>query len=156
MNPGDTGSTTNYIRPANFTVQVQRIFGPSIVSETKFGFNQSNRNSIRTGPSPEQFSISGFTPLTGPQEIIEDGSTYSVLSDAAIVRGRHNIKVGGELRRILIDVGEGNTTSLTYSSRPNFQANRLDEFNIVDFPVVQGQRWWALGTFRTTSSGGQT
>jgi Carboxypeptidase regulatory-like domain len=145
VNPGDTGSTTNYIRPANFTVQVQHIFGPSIVSETKFGFNQSNRNSIRTGPSAEQFSISGFTPLTGPQEIIEDGSTYSVLSDVAIVRSRHNIKVGGELRRILIDVGEGNTTTLTYSSRPNFQANRLDNFSIVDFPVVQGQRWWALG-----------
>ena len=145
VNPGDTGSTTNHIRPANFTVQVQHIFGPSVVSETKFGFNQSNRNSIRTGPSAEQFSISGFTPLTGPQEIIEDGSTYSVLSDVAIVRGRHNIKVGGELRRILIDVGEGNTTTLTYTSRPNFQANRLDEFNIVDFPVVQGQRWWTLG-----------
>jgi len=145
VNPGDTGSTTNYIRPANFTVQVQHIFGPSVVSETKFGFNQSNRHSIRTGPSAEQFSISGFTPLTGPQEIIEDGSTYSVLSDVAIVRGRHNIKVGGELRRILIDVGEGNTTTLTYSSRPNFQANRLDNFSIVDFPVVQGQRWWALG-----------
>ena len=145
VNPGDTGSTTNYIRPANFTVQVQHIFGPSVVSETKFGFNQSNRHSIRTGPSAEQFSISGFTPLTGPQEIIEDGSTYSVLSDVAIVRGRHNIKVGGELRRILIDVGEGNTTTLTYSSRPNFQANRLDNFSIVDFPVVQGQRWWMLG-----------
>jgi Carboxypeptidase regulatory-like domain len=145
VSPGDTGSTTNYIRPANFTAQLQHIFGRTVVSETKFGYNQSNRNSIRTGPHAEQFSISGFTPLTGPQEIIEDGSSYSVLSDVAIVRGRHNIKVGGELRRILIDVGEGNTTTLTYSSRPNFQANRLDEFNIVDFPVVQGQRWWTLG-----------
>ena len=145
VSPGDTGSTTNYIRPSNFTVQLQRIFGPSIVSETKFGYNQSDRNSIRTGPSAEQFSISGFTPLTGPREIIEDGSTYSVLSDVAIVRGRHNIKFGGELRRILIDIGEGATTTLTYTSRQNFQANRLDSFNIVDFPVVQGQRWWTLG-----------
>ena len=145
VNPGDTGSTTNYIRPANFTVQLQRIFGPTVVSETKFGYNQSDRNSLRTGPSAEQFSISGFTPLTGPQEIIEDGSTYSVLSDVAVARGRHNVKFGGELRRILIDVGEGNTTTLTYSSRPNFQANRLDNFGIVDFPVVQGQRWWMLG-----------
>jgi hypothetical protein len=145
VNPGDTGSTTNYIRPANFTVQLQRIFGPSIVGETKFGDNQSNRNSIRTGPSAEQFSISGFTPLTGPQEIIEDGSTYSVLSDVAVVRGRHNIKFGGELRRIPIDIGEGDTTTLTYSSRPNFQTNRLDNFSIDDFPVVQGQRWWTLG-----------
>ncbi len=145
VNPSDTGSTTNYIRPANLTVQLQRIFGPAVVSETKFGYNQSNRNSLRTGPVDQQVGVSGFTALTGPQEIIENGRSYSVLSDLAVVRGRHNVKVGGEIRRILIDVGEGNTTSLTYSSRPNFQANRLDSFSIVDFPVVQGQRWWALG-----------
>ena len=145
VNPNDTGSTTNFIRPANFTVQLQRIFGPTIVSETKFGFNQSNRNSIRTGPVPQQISVSGFVALTGPQEVIEDGSTYSVISDMALVRGRHNIKFGGELRRILIDIGEGNTTSLTYSSRPNFAANRLENFSIVDFPVVQGQRWFTFG-----------
>ena len=145
VNPGDTGSTTNFIRPANFTAQLQRIFGSAIVSETKFGYNQSNRLSSRTGNSTAQIGVAGFTALTGPQETIEDGSTYSVLSDLGILRGRHNLKMGGELRRILIDVGEDSTTGLTYSSRPNFQANRLDSFSIVDFPVVQGQRWWMIG-----------
>jgi hypothetical protein len=145
VNPNDTGSTTNFLRPANFVVQLQRIFGSAVVSDTKFGYNQSNRLSVRTGNSNAQIGVSGFTAITGPQETIEDGSTYSVLSDLGILRGRHNIKFGGELRRILIDIGEDNTTSLTYSSRPNFQANRLDSFSIVDFPVVQGQRWWAIG-----------
>ncbi len=55
------------------------------------------------------------------------------------------MKLGGEIRRIFVDVGEGNTTSLAYSSRPNFQANRLESFSIVDFPIVQGQRWWYFG-----------
>jgi hypothetical protein len=145
VSPNDTGSTTNFIRPANFTVQMQRIFGSAVVSETKFGYNQSNRLSLRTGNSNAQIGVSGFTTLTGPQQTIEDGSTYSVLSDLGVLRGRHNIKLGGELRRIYIDVGEDNTTSLTYSTRPNFQINRLDSFSIVDFPVVQGQRWWVVG-----------
>jgi hypothetical protein len=145
VNPNDTGSTTNYIRPANFTMQLQRIFGPTVVTETKFGYNQSNRLSLRTGPFGQQISISGFTPITGPQETTENGSTYSVVSDIGWVRGRHNVKFGGELRRILIDIGEGNTTSLTYSNRPNFLSNRLENFSIVDFPLVQGQRWWTLG-----------
>ena len=145
VNPGDTGSTTNYIRPANFTVQLQRIFGSAIVSETKFGYNQSNRLSLRTGNSTATIGVSGFTNLTGPQETIEDGSTFSVLSDLGILRGRHNLKMGGELRRIYIDIGEGNTTSLTYANRPNFQINRLESFSITDFPVVQGQRWWMVG-----------
>jgi hypothetical protein len=144
VSPADTGSTTNFIRPANFIVQLQRIFGSAVVSETKVGYNQSNRLSVRTGNSPTQISVSGFTSLTGPQETIEDGSTYSVLSDIGILRGRHNFKLGGELRRILIDIGEDNTTSLTYTSRPNFLINRLENFNIVDFPVVQGQRWWTV------------
>jgi hypothetical protein len=145
VNPADTGVTTNYIRPINFTVQVQRIFASNIVSETKFGYNQSNRHVSDTGPSTADIVVSGFTTLTGPQETTENGRTFSVLSDFAIVNGRHNIKFGGEARRILIDVGEGNTTSLTYANRPNFQANRLESFSIVDFPIVQGQRWWALG-----------
>jgi hypothetical protein len=145
VNPGDTGSTTNYIRPANFIVQLQRIFGSAVVSETKFGYNQSNRLSLRTGNSQATIGVSGFTSLTGPQETIEDGSTYSVLSDVGILRGKHNFKMGGELRRIFIDIGEGNTTSLTYSSRPNFRSNVLEQFSITDFPVVQGQRWWMVG-----------
>jgi hypothetical protein len=145
VSPADTGFTTNFIRPSNFTLQLQRIFGPAVVSEIKFGYNQSNRRSVREGPSAAQVSVSGFTDLTGPREIIENGRTFSALGDIAMLRGRHNIKFGGEVRRILIDVGEGNTTSLSYRSRPNFQANRLESFSIVDFPVVQGQRWWYLG-----------
>jgi TonB dependent receptor len=142
VTPTDTGYTTNRLRPKNFTLQVQRIFSSTIVNELKFGYNASLRTSLRAGPSDEQIGVPGFVPLTGPQEIIEDGRTFSLLDDLAIVRGRHNLKFGGEVRRIYVDVGEGNTTSLSYSSRPNFQVNRLESFSVVDFPVVQGQRWW--------------
>ena len=86
-----------------------------------------------------------FVALTGPQDIVENGTSCSVLDDLAIVRGRHNLKVGGEIRRIFVGVGEGNTTSLSYSSRPNLQINRLESFGIVDFPLVEGQRWWYFG-----------
>jgi carboxypeptidase family protein/TonB-dependent receptor-like protein len=145
VNPADTGVTTNNLRPVNFTTQFQRIFGGNFVSEFKFGYNQSNRHVSEVGPSKFDVSVSGFTVLTGPQETVEDGHTLSGLADFALVRGRNNIKFGGEIRRIYIDVGEDNTTGLTYSNRPNFQQNRLDSFGIVDFPVVQGQRWWYVG-----------
>jgi hypothetical protein len=145
ISPTDSGYTTNQLRPSNLTVQLQRIFSASVVNELKFGYNASLRTSLRTGPSDAQVSVPGFVALTGPQEIIEDGRTFSVLDDLALVRGRHNVKVGGEIRRIFVDVGEGSTTSLSYSSRPNFQINRLESFGVVDFPVVQGQRWWYFG-----------
>jgi hypothetical protein len=42
-------------------------------------------------------------------------------------------------------VGEGNTTTDRYVSLANFQNNVLEDFSIVDFPLVEGQRWWYLG-----------
>jgi hypothetical protein len=143
--PSDTGYTTNQLRPSNFTLQFQKVLTGTIVNEMKFGYNASLREELRDGDTDEQISVSGFVPLTGSRQIIENGRTFSILDDLGIVRGRHNVKMGGEIRRIFVDVGEGNTTSLTYSSRPNFQVNRLENFSIVDFPVVQGQRWWYFG-----------
>ena len=143
--PTDTGFATDELRPANFTLQLQRIFSSTVVNEFKVGYNASLRKTVRRGPSDVQIGVPGFVALTGPQDVIEDGRTFSVLNDLGIVRGRHNVKMGGEARRIYVDVGEGQTTSLSFSSRPNFQANRLESFSIVDFPVVQGQRWWYFG-----------
>ena len=140
--PSDTGYTTNRLRPKNFTLQYQRVLTSTIVNELKFGYNASLRTELREGDSNVQIGVPGFVTLTGAREIVEDGRTFSVLDDLGIVRGRHNVRIGGEIRRIFVDVGEGNTTSLSYSSRPNFQSNRLESFSIVDFPVVQGQRWW--------------
>jgi Carboxypeptidase regulatory-like domain/TonB dependent receptor len=145
VTPTDSGFTTNRLRPSNFTFQVQRIFGPTVVNELKFGYNASLRTSLREGPSASQITIPGFVALTGPQDITENGKSFSLLDDLAIVRGRHNLKVGGEVRRIFVGVGEGNTTSLAYQSRSNFQINRLENFSIVDFPLVEGQRWWYFG-----------
>jgi hypothetical protein len=142
VSPTDTGFSTARLRPSNVTLQVQRILSPSIVNELKLGYNASLREDVREGPVSQSVSVAGFVTLTGPREITENGRSFSLLEDLAIVRGRHNLKVGGEIRRIFVGVGEGNTTSLSFQSRPNFQANRLENFGIVDFPLVEGRRWW--------------
>ena len=145
ISPSDTGFTNARLHPSNFVVQLQRIFSANVVNETKFGYNASLRNDFREGPVPQQIGVSGFVNLTGSQETLEEGRTYSVLNDLAILRGRHNFKMGGEIRRIFVAVGEGNTTTLSYSSRPDFLANRMNNFSIANFPVVEGQRWYYLG-----------
>ncbi|MGH9204699.1 MAG: TonB-dependent receptor, partial [Vicinamibacterales bacterium] len=45
ISPGETGLTTNKLRPANFTFQLQHVVGPTVVNELKFGYNASLRNS---------------------------------------------------------------------------------------------------------------
>ena len=145
VTPSDTGNTNAQLHPSNFTYQLQRIFGPSVVNEFKFGYNASLRRDERVGPVTQQISVPGFVNLTGGQEVTENGRSFSLLNDLAVLRGRHNIKVGGEVQRIFVGVGEGNTTSLSYSSRPDFLVNRLNNFGITDFPLVEGQRWFYFG-----------
>jgi hypothetical protein len=142
VSPTDTGFRTAQLRPSNVTVQLQRIISPTVVNELKLGYNASLREDVREGPVKQSISVPGFVTLTGPEEIDEKGRSFSLLDDLAFVRGRHNLKVGGEIRRIFVGVGEGNTTSLSYQTRPNFQVNRLESFSIVDFPFVEGRRWW--------------
>lgn len=100
VNPTDTGFTNGRLNPANFIFQLQRIFSVNVVNELKFGYNASLRNDLRDGPVPQQIGVSGFVNLTGSQRTIEEGRSFSVLNDLAILRGRYNFQMGGEIRRI--------------------------------------------------------
>ena len=143
--PVSIGGQYDRFRPSNLAVQSTNILSPGTVNELRFGFNKSLLRRTRSGSIAESVSVPGFTPLTGDQETIEDGRSYSFLDNLAVVRGRHNIKIGFEVRRIFVAVGEGNTTTLNYANRPDFSANRLHTFQIVDFPVNEGRRWYDLG-----------
>jgi hypothetical protein len=100
---------------------------------------------IDSGPFDEEFSVSGFMTLINNQETVEAGTSFSFIDNLAVVRGRHNLKFGGELRRIHVNVGEGDTTSISFTSRPDFINNRPNSFAITPFPVLGGRRWYYYG-----------
>jgi hypothetical protein len=114
--PTDTGFTTARLRPSNVTLQVQRIMSPTVVNELKLGYNASLRNDVREGPVEQQVSVPGFVTLTGPQEVTENGRSFSLLEDFAVVRGRHNIKVSSPSTRTLPPT-IGSTNGSSRSSR---------------------------------------
>lgn len=143
--PREFGRQDARFRPSNLALQIGHIVSPSVVNQLKLGMNRAKLDRRREGPFPEEFAVPGFVTLTGRARTLEDARSYSLIDDLAIVRGRHNLKLGFEVRRILIDVGDGDTRQLSYSSRSNFGANRLDSFSIVDFEVAQGQRWNYFG-----------
>lgn len=138
LDPG-IGLRSDRVRPSNAALQFQRIFTPTVVNETIIGMNRSPLLRITTGPFLERFAVPGFMTLTPNQEVVEAGTSFTAMDSLAITRGRHNLKVGGELRRIHVNVGEGDTTSISYSSRPDFQANRMNSFSITPFPVRGGR-----------------
>jgi len=140
-----TGLRTDRVRPANFVLQFQRIFSPTVINEAKLGFNRSPLSRITSGPFLEQFSVSGFMTLTRNQDVTEAGTSYSFVDNLSLLRGRHNLRVGGEVRRIHVNVGEGEPITVTYTSLANFTANRLESFSIAPFPVRGGRRWYYFG-----------
>ncbi len=139
------GLRTDNVRPQNFVQNWQHIFSPNVINEAKFGFNRSPLLRIVSGPFDEEFTVVGFMNLENNQRTVEAGTSFSFIDNLAIVRGRHNLKFGGETRRIHVNVGEGDQTQISFTSRPDFIANRPNAFAITPFPVLGGRRWYHFG-----------
>ncbi|MBM3724569.1 MAG: TonB-dependent receptor [Acidobacteria bacterium] len=119
----------SYIRPSNATLQWQQLWSPRVVNETKLGFNRSSLTRYDTGLLPAGFSIQGFSSSQANTYIVEKPSTYSVVDNLMWSRGAHTLKVGGEIRRIHMNVGNGPATTYTFASQDLFLRNQMDRIN---------------------------
>ncbi len=120
----------SYIRPTNITAQWQQVWSPSVVNETKLGLNRSALTRNDVGLLPAGFGISGFTSGQPTTYIIEKPTSYSVVDNLIWVRGRHTLKLGGEVRRIHLNVGNGAATTYTYASQDAFLRNQMDRIAV--------------------------
>ncbi|MFN0169770.1 MAG: TonB-dependent receptor domain-containing protein [Bryobacteraceae bacterium] len=120
----------SYIRPGNVTAQWQQIWTPTVINEVKLGFNRSALTRYDVGLIPQGVSIPGFSSTQPTTYIIEKPSTYSIVDNMSWLKGRHTLKLGGEIRRIHLNVGNGPATSVTFASLDAFLANRLDRVSV--------------------------
>ncbi|MBY0507112.1 MAG: TonB-dependent receptor [Bryobacteraceae bacterium] len=135
----------SYIRPTNITTQWQQVWSPSLVNEVKLGFNRSALTRNDVGRIPEGFTIPGFTTTQPTTYIIEKPSTYSIVDNLSYIRGRHTFKLGGEIRRIHLNVGNGPATTVAFANLDSFLRNALDR-------VAVGSRLDTVGVRRTFNS----
>jgi hypothetical protein len=135
----------SYIRPSNVTTQWQQIWTPAMVNEVKLGFNRSALTRNDVGLIPEGVAIPGFTSTQPTTYIIEKPSAYSVVDNLSWIRGRHTIKMGGEIRRIHLNVGNGPATSVAFANLDSFLRNSLNSVSI-------GSRLDTVGVRRTFHS----
>ena len=135
----------SYIRPSNATAQWQQVWNAATVNEVKLGFNRSALTRNDVGIIPEGISIPGFTSTQPTTYIVEKPSAYSLVDNLSWIAGRHTIKLGGEIRRIHLNVGNGPATSVTFSSAANFLRNTLDRVSV-------GSRLDTVGVRRTFHS----
>ncbi len=118
------------IRPTNVTAQWQQVWTSTLVNEAKLGFNRSALTRDDVGRIPEGAAIPGFTTTQATTYIIEKPSTYSIVDNLSWIRGRHTIKIGGEIRRIHLNVGNGPATTVAFANLDAFLRNSLNTVSI--------------------------
>jgi len=125
--------TNDNFRPSNMVIQFQRVFSPTVVNEWKAGVNRSTLDRFTYGPLPQSIATSDFMTLNQSNRLIENGTSYSVIDNLAITRGRHTLKIGGEIRRAHVNVADPalDSLSVTYPNRQALLDNRVDSVAIV-------------------------
>lgn len=130
----------SFFRPSNFTAQLQRVFSPTILNETKLGMNRSALTRPQVGIFPEGLEVPGLTTTTTSTGIRENATSYSLIDNLAVMRGRHNLKFGGEARRIHMNVGNDAEVSVRYASMDAFIRNSADRIQINGTLATMGVR----------------
>jgi len=141
----------SFFRPSNLALQFQRTFSPTVVNEWKAGFNRSAINRYSYGPLRDNVNVPGFLGLTSPNLLVESPTSYSVLDNLAIARGRHTLRAGVEVRRIHVNVADPAwySASVGFASRDDFVRNRVDTLSInFGIPVHGSRRFWYFGFFQ--------
>ncbi len=129
-------------RPSNFVVQFQRVFSPTAVNEWKAGVNRSLLRRNTYGPLPSSVAVAGFSTLTQSNLLVEAGTSISLIDNLALTRGKHTLKIGGEIRRARVNVADPafDSISVTYANRPAMLDNRVDSVAITGGSAVLGTR----------------
>jgi len=128
--PQDALGTRNVVPviPQNLAVEYQKLVSPTLISETKFGWNHVDYHNWTYGTSPVATSPSGFDGLSSNSLDTEVGTTLSFIHNITKIAGRHTFKAGVDVRRVMLD-NSGNTIttqSITYASNSDFINNVAD------------------------------
>jgi len=160
-NPTDALGGHNVIPhiPSNVVLQYQRIISPTTVNEAKFGVNRANYHNFGYGTSPVAVNPGTFDGVSDTSLDTEVGTSFSGTDSLSLVRGRHTLKFGAEVRRIRLN-NSGNTlttSSITYATNDDFINNRADSATLLQGEGVVGNRrtffmGYAQDEFRATST----
>ena len=142
--------------PTNVVLQFQHIFSPTTVDEAKFGINRANYHNWGYGTSPASLSVTavnglGFDSLSSTSLDTEVGTTFNYLDNLTMVRGRHTLKAGVEIRRIRLN-NSGNTLttqSVSFNSPTDFINDVAASASWLQGEgVVGNRRTFAMGYFQ--------
>jgi hypothetical protein len=118
------------------------IFSPTLLNETKFGFNRSTAITTSIGQTGSIYAISvpGFTTLNSTRVTTGAGNTFSFIDDLAWVDGRQLVKTGIEVRRVQMNQGSTANGTISFASPGAFAANQVSAAGLTSALPVNGLR----------------
>ena len=143
-NPTDALGGHNVIPhvPTNVVLQYQRMISPTTINEVKFGVNRANYHNFGYGTSPVAANIGTFDSVSDTSLDTEVGTTFSAIDNLTMIRGRHTLKFGVDVRRIRLN-NSGNTlttSSITFATNQDFINNVADSATYLQGEGVVGNR----------------
>ena len=143
-NPADALGDHNVIPhiPSNFVLQYQHIFSPTTINEVKFGMNRANYHNWGYGTAP--VAVEPGDLRRRQRHLARYRSRHDVLlhRQPDLVRGRHTLKFGVDIRRIRLN-NSGNTlttSSISYATNDDFINNAADSATYLQGEGVVGNR----------------
>ena len=122
--PADKLQTINH--PANYMIALQHTFRPTLFNEVKFYVNRAPFHNPQASALPFSVSTDNFVALNDNTADIEVGTTYGVIDNLTWVRGRHNFKMGIEIRRVRLNQGQTADNVLNFSDDNSLITATLD------------------------------
>jgi hypothetical protein len=142
--PQDALGTHNVIPhiPTNLVLEYQRIMSPAMINEVKFGLNRVNYHNWTHGSAPVAVTTASFDSVSDTSLDTEVGTSFSYIDNLNVVRGRHNLKFGVDIRRIRLN-NSGNTlttSTIDYATDTDFINNQADSATYLQGEGVVGNR----------------
>jgi hypothetical protein len=133
-------------RTQNGVIQLQHVFTPTLISETRLGVNRSALRRDTIGNFAEGVAIAGFISLQPNRREVEIGTSYSWVQNLTWVKGRHTFKFGGEIRKTDLVLSDTGQITTSFQSRANFIQNRANSISFGSaLPGVKGLRPYYFG-----------
>ena len=133
--------------PVNAGIELLRIFSPTLVNETKFGFNRSTADTTNINQTGllYAFSVSGLTTLNSNKISTGAGNSFAGIDNMTWIKGRHVVKAGVEIRRVQMNQGNTASGTVKYSGSTTaalaaFQANQVTTATLTAALPVNGLR----------------
>ena len=130
--------------PMNGTINLSHVFSPSLFNVAQLGVNRIHAASSTDSHFFDatsifnSVSVPGLTKLSQAAHAVKSPTTYSFKDDFTWIRGAHAIKTGIELKHVAYNYSQAPENALVYSSLANFEANKLDQVNLIGGVPMHG------------------